>query len=301
MTILLLSSETPWRQWLQYGIGIALALLLAILLLAAIAAWQKHRARGHFRLTIGNQGNIRSRYALRALSRGADLKFKFSLNNTPLPLRRLAELPQEKQLSAPGAPEFESLDFGDTDDDAFVEAAAGGGMMGKASGIANMAGVAGELFYLAGSVLPRSLRTPIQRVGSRLRRGRTAMRRVERVSKKAGIGGDAPAPRQAARHGGAANAEQAVNVWSQTPYIEPGHTLTVELQVERSGFFQGSQPLPVKILSRSIEIEDAPLLVEEVVLQTKGGSFITRLVTLLLIAALVIIPAALCAAAAALI
>ena len=308
-----------WKKWLNY-ILIAAAVLLFAPLLFAVIMWQKRRAQAKFRLDVVNQGNIRSRYVLRAVDDAAKLKFSFALGETPLPRRRVSETKEQVQAEKSGAHDFgdlsatlkPGLDYGDLDEgvtEASPEAEGGGGMMEKAGGIASMAGVAGELLYLVGSLMPRALRTPIQQLGSRMRRGRMAMRRVERVSKKAGIGGDGKPSigrtgssgqrggSQASR-GGAAAPGQVVRVWSQTPYIEPGHTLSIDLSVDQAGFFQTNQNYPFKIFSRSIEIEDADLIIEEAVLQPKSGACLMQLIKLLLIAIAIAIPVALCVAAA---
>ena len=68
-----------------------LLLFLGLILLRFIIAMQRRRSNRLCRLEVVNQGNIPSRYTLRALESGDNLKFRFSLNGITLPLQLIPQ------------------------------------------------------------------------------------------------------------------------------------------------------------------------------------------------------------------
>jgi hypothetical protein len=280
-------------------------ILLLLFLLAVIFFWQRRVSQAQFRLEVVNQGNVRSRYVLRGLDLSNKLQFRFFLEGNELPQRRVTEA-VESAVTA----EEKTYDYGDMDEVVTPERAEqaedSGDLMQKVSSAGEVAGFIGEILYLIGSFLPRSMRMPVQRLSTSVRRGRTAARRVERASKRvermkegAGAapsqtGGEAqPVTGQrpgVARTGQAA--DEVVQIWSQTPYIESGHTLTMNLHVKSTGLFQTRRLYPFKVFSKSIEIEEAPVVVEEATFGLKGFSTFGWIVGVLLS---VIILAMICA------
>ena len=150
-----------------------------------------------------------------------------------------------------------------------------------------IAGILSTLAYL----LPRSIGGPLQRASFSLRRGETTLQRAQQVSQQVGrlapAGGQAStSARTPASATGGAQALTAVGTspqgegpvrmapaasqaqvtplleTAQTPFIEPGETLTVNLLIKPVKPFQ-AQHYSFTITSRSLEQSDAPPALEQ--------------------------------------
>jgi len=76
--------------------------------------------------------------------------------------------------------------------------------------------------------------------------------------------------------------------WTETPVIQPGDTLVVDLLVKsnRSGDHAG---WPFQLVSRSIEGENSPAVVQEGIVHLPGGFWTHRIYPVLLIIAVAVI------------
>jgi hypothetical protein len=155
-----------------------------------------------------------------------------------------------------------------------------------AGGAMRVSGTIADLLSSVGSLLPSSMRTPVWRMANQLRQGRSAVRRAEqlprRVARTASV---APTFKTKGKPKTAPISPKVVSNWLQTPLVEPGATLTIDLFIypvksRQDGFY------PFQVLSRSVEQEEAPLVVEEGSLQIPGASRFRRYSPYLLILAI---------------
>ena len=103
--------------------------------------------------------------------------------------------------------------------------------------------VAGLLDSL-GALLPRSVGTPLLRASAQIRRGQGAVRRVERVPRRAaqlksrvapGRPPTRPQPVPATRQGPIPPPIASATIkpgWVETPVVEPGETLAIDLLID---------------------------------------------------------------------
>ncbi len=105
---------------------------------------------------------------------------------------------------------------------------------------------------------------------------------------RTGTGGPAR-PTTGRRETVVTNGRQAVtSLWSQTPLIDPGETLTIDLLIAPRKPHR-TQRYSFKVLSKAIESESAPLVVEEGSIQIKGRSWFRRLIPYLLFAMIIVV------------
>jgi hypothetical protein len=156
------------------------------------------------------------------------------------------------------------------------------------------------------TILPRSVGAPLQRVARPMRRTQSAASRVTRLptqvtkvtravpaspSAKSTAQATRPMPvsssaRGTARPTRAPARPQTVPVtlaphlvgeaWSQTPFLEPGETLTVDLLIAPLNPYR-SRYYSFRVISRSLDQEKPPLVVEEGSIQIVGISWFRRL------------------------
>lgn len=231
--------------------------------LAGVAWWQRKKLWKRFRLQIVNRGNVQSRYALRADDPHDALVFAFSLDGSSLPIQGRAIAPDVSAVDvATPAPSRAPATREDTR-----------GIGDWGSGLSQT--VADGLSAL-GRVLPGSAGASLTNMASRLRRGRAMTRRLQRLPGQPGR------PRAAAPRPPAVGVPQAKpsvpagkREWVQTPYVEAGETLVVDLLI-RPRAVGRSQHWPFRVLSRSVEQDEAPLVIEEGSVQMAGGFWARR-------------------------
>jgi len=146
-----------------------------------------------------------------------------------------------------------------------------------------ISGAIADVLSSVGMMLPPSVRTPLLRASSQLRRGRSSVRRVKQLpgrvtrrmpsasTTKAKVSPEARPVRP-----------KVVSTWLQTPLVEPGEALNVDLFISPVKFRQ-DESYPFKVLSRSVEQEEAPLVTEEGCIQIAGTSRLRRYSPYLLI------------------
>jgi len=74
------------------------------------------------------------------------------------------------------------------------------------------------------------------------------------------------------------------DAWIETPSVEPGDTLYLELAIEPTHPRKG-KALPFRIVSKSIEAEEMPLVIHEASVDIRGRSWLSWLLLPLLVIA----------------
>jgi hypothetical protein len=262
--------ETPR----QLRLGDAIAILTAaasivgtVLLTVSIARAQRRRQRRALAVELQNQGNVRSRYDLRADDPGQALIFGWEADGAPLGRRQLAEridvepparhqpVLEPKQPALPnGTGSLQRVQEGTS-----AAMRSSGGLASLLNGIA--------------SLLPRSAQAPLRRISRQIGRGRstvgqarTASSRATRLARRA---------KSAKRQEREPQPRVSRSPWSQTSFVEPGQTLTVKLLVDPAQPYRAQQRT-FHVYSRSVEQEDAPVTVDEQVLLIPGVSWFRR-------------------------
>ena len=262
--------EAPRQPGLRDAIAIStgvLSVAAAGLLTVLIARAQRRRQQRVLPVEVQNQGNTRSRYDLRADDPDQALTFTWEAGGAPLGRRQVVEqtdldLPaREPPAREPERPALPS----------------GGGTLdqvrGGASAAMQSSGVLASLLNSIASLLPRSAQGPLRQVSRQIGRGRstagqarTASSRVRRLAGRAKSSKSrAVKPQPPA----------TISPWSQTPFVEPGQSITVELQVDPVRPYRAQQRT-FRVFSRSAEEEDAPVVVDERYLLISGVSWFRR-------------------------
>jgi hypothetical protein len=254
-----------WR-WVIFVLLIG---ALAVWIVPAILAWQRRRAQQTVRLELVNEGNVRSRYALRVTesldqwTRGHP-KFRFQANGKPL-------LEQTVVSRATAAP-VQSPTTARTS--AAATPKKSGGMQQTLSSAAQTGGVVAGLLSTLGRLLPGSVGQSLTGMGREVRQGQQTAAQVKQASQYAGKLQPAGKPQPTSKTTTTAAAQPHVptqttggapmllEIWAQTPYVEPGQKLNVELLIQPANPHRTRQYAYV-IQSRSLEYKDAPVLTEE--------------------------------------
>ena len=268
------ANNTDLWRWLIFVLVIG---ALAVWIVPAILAWQRRRARQTVRLELANEGNARSRYALRALEHlGEDarghLKLRFQANGKALlehtaVVAKTAPAPMQAQPARSPAAKP-------------VAAKRPAGMQQTLSSAAQTGGVVAGLLSTLGRLLPGSVGQSLTGMGREVRQGQQTAAQVKQASQYAGKLQPAGKPQPASKAPAAAEAQayapaQAVGpssshatsatrleIWAQTPYVEPEQKLNVELYIQPANPHRTRQ-YTYAIESRSLEYKDAPTLAEE--------------------------------------
>ena len=276
-------------------IGVAISAMVVV-------AWlRKRHLQRTVRLELVNEGNMRSRYQLRAADPDNNLSFGFSLGGDLLPEEAVfdekvgggaAELPVPAR--APVEPDLGSGSRG-----------AAGGVVQKADQAMTGAGsLAGRLTAL-GTTLPRPLGAPLMRAASQLQQGQIRASRAQRAPRRAASFGAKVAARAEPRAGAAADRTRSAeplgsaypagsahrsvaHVWAQTPSLAPGDALTLDLRI-RSASTNRDQQYIFQVVSRSVEGKDSPTVVAESSIQIRGGFWACRFLPQVLIVAVAIV------------
>lgn len=289
---------------MDWVLGITIILAAAVTM-AIVHRMRTVRLQKRVRLDITNAGNVRSRYHLRAEGPEGALQFQFTLQGDSLPVYgapspvRAGE-PAERKASrkAPAV-------------------GAARGAMDRAGKVLQVGAAVAGVMSMVGSLLPRSIGGPLQEKASQIRhvqaRASYAQQTPERIAFQASSvahtvtgksGSTRPGrvihPEEAAREGspaaqGAAAAERMPGdgfSWAQTPYVEPGATLAVDLLV-RSVQPAGSQAHTFQVVSRAADAEADPgspraarPVSAEGSVQMRGGFWARRVLPYLLVGAI---------------
>lgn len=236
--------------------------MLTALVLPVIFKWQRQRARKTIRLELVNEGNARSRYALHAAVRSAtgNLAFRFRVNGKPLPeqvitVSRAGPIPRTSSAPAPAVTK-KSPDVQKT-----------------LSGAAQTGGTIAGLLATLGRLLPGAAGQSLTGLGREVRQGQQTATQAKQVSQYAGKlspqakpGGQTPA-QAAPRTTAPASmpgviAALPIEIWVQTPFVEPGQKMHVDLHIQPANPYQSGH-YPYVLKSRSLEYKEAPVITEE--------------------------------------
>jgi hypothetical protein len=279
--------SSAWSGW-PWVVTIAVIAVAAVVW-ALLARRQRQRSRRTCHLELANLGNVRSRYELRAEDPGQALQFSFVLGGARLYGQSVTP-PTAPSTSSGQAPSTSNGTFasGQAPSTSSGQAAASSlERAGRAKGWAMHTGsaVAGTLSTL-GALLPRSASGPLRQVASQIRRGGGSVRRAEHLTRQAGrlrpkARSGTPPLRQASldyardRQGrptrpstgaekvpAAARSDVTAQTWVQTPFVEAGDTLAIDLLISPTDPYQTAY-YPFTVTSRSLDAPDAPLIAEE--------------------------------------
>lgn len=227
-----------WRILLWIAIVVA-TLIVTALALAAIMRVQRSRVQRRVRLELINRGNVRSRYALRAESPQDGLRFAFILDGVRLQGDEAPVTSRPTQTQAATQP---------TDTKTPNKA------KNQAMGLGRLAA---DVLSTLGSILPRSVGSPLLQASARIRQGQATVRRVEQLPGR--VTKVAPArPASAARPAAQVVATTSLAAgWVQTPFVEPGSSLRIELLIDPLSPYE-RQHRVFTVESRSLEQPGSP-------------------------------------------
>jgi hypothetical protein len=271
------------------------AIVLAVgVLTGLVLSTQRKRRRTIFQLHIRNAGNIRDRYELWTEAADA-IKVHFARDGVPLTRREIMETISAAETvavpatgaPAPGTPVASGREAGI------------GSKAKKASGFVRS--IAQGLMSLS-SILPTSIRSPIQRVlrtwyqgEAKVRQVSTASTRVSRTVSRVKPSGARPsvsqqatgAPPVAAPAGQITRTAHVTRTVTragyQTPLVEPDEHLGVDIVIDPIKQHYKSCDYLLKVFSRSIDLEDASMVIAQESIQIQGVSLFRRIFPFLLI------------------
>jgi hypothetical protein len=238
-----------------------------------------------FTLEIHNAGNIRDRYELWTETSSA-IRIRFALDRVPLTRREIVERVEVAEtVPVPSAARGGAARQG------------GGGLGKKARGLGGIgASIARGLSSIV-RYLPASLRDPIQRSLSTYYRGQGQARHIsstashlsQSASRVSSLSGPASATQQA-QDGQSSQITRTAKVTRtvtlagyQTPLVEPGEQLKIDTVVDPARQHYQSRDYLLKVFSRSIELEGAPLVIAQKSIQIQGIPLLRRILPFLLI------------------
>ncbi|MBN1261991.1 MAG: hypothetical protein JXB35_15030 [Anaerolineae bacterium] len=271
------SGGWTWRSWIWLVI-ILILLAMVALAIPAIIQMQKRQARRRYHLEIHNRGNVKSRYEIQADAPGAELTFTFMLNGIPLVTN--AGEPEAAPGAAGAAPQRGAIPP--------QRKKQGKQMLGLGSAISG-------LLITVGNLLPYSVGVNLIRIGSKMRRGQGTLEQVGRLSERAGKHTPTkpgPTPRGAAVPVQPASMPPVGPESVQTPAIEPGEVLGLDLFIEpRSPYRRLNVPFTLR--SKSLEQPEPIAETAEGMVATQGltpfqiyGPFILLLIGIVIVVAI---------------
>jgi len=259
---------------MDWVLGIA-AVVAAAVAVVVVGRVRKARLQARVRLELNNVGNVQSRYDLRAEDPQGVLRFQFILDGDRLPVHG--------QVTAPKAPAGRQA----------PPAPKTAGVRQKADAVIQTGGALSSLLSMVGSLLPRSVGVPLQQKASQIRRVQGQASYAQRVPEQVAwlkssavkVAPGATAPKAAAP-GPAAEppASGPEFAWAQTPSVQPGESLAIELLV-RSALPARNQAYTCQVISRSADQAAAPLVAKESAVQIRGGFWARRFLPYVLVGA----------------
>ena len=309
------------------GLGLFVAALIAFLLWLGSLRTQRQVQEKVCGVEVQNQGNVRSRYELRAEDPSGNLKFEFMLNDTDL-AQRVGE-PVEARTAAAAAPantvgaptEKQPNPTVAKVKDTWQKANA---LENKAVATVNTGSVISNWIVTVSYLLPGSLGESLRESTAGMRATQYEVRNVvdtpgryqrmvaaaapPRISTNPNMplntGNQLPATWSktgATTPSNGANATQAAvaqpkpvarSGWSLTPPIDAGDSLTVTLKV-RPARFPRAQHYDFKVLSRSVDGNESVPVIDHGSVALRRGPIFRRILSWALLAAAVILLAAL--------
>jgi hypothetical protein len=297
---------------------IAIAIVIAACAaIAFVAILQRKKLSRTLQVEIRNLGNVTGGYELQAQDPHSPpaLRFQFTLNDT-----ELAPAPVgQSEIASVAPPPIVRPETASVAPSAPAPSGSGDGAS-KAEQAMESGGIIINILTLLGSILPRSLGAPLTQTASQMRRGQTTASRVKQIKgqtsrlapggkKGRGVASappSAPSPgatrespdREASRLSrpqgvGAERVDQREweEPWAQTPSVEPGEALTVDLTIRPAQSHRG-QTYPFTVISRANGLPDRvqPNRAEvQGSVKFSGGSRFTQLLPYLAIVAIAIL------------
>lgn len=236
-------------------------LITCLILMVGAAIVRSRLIRRKTKLKITNQGNVDSRYFLRAEAAGGSLDFRFSLNGRELPMQFIANPAARYQSTPlqyqPVVPESRKKSNN-------------GNILNK--GISSGSAFA-SLLTSIGTMLPRSIGEPFLKAGSKVYQGQMRAGYAQQVSSRASYfipQKDKKAGQQVPVQ---VQAEMETSIpgdrWYEVPTIRPGEHLDVDLTICSKGEHQPN--LVFQVFSRPAEAGCGPEVVEKGTVYFRGG------------------------------
>jgi hypothetical protein len=251
-------------------VGIVVVTAIALVIVARL---RKKRLQRELLLEISNQGNVESRYELRAEDPNGALEFQFSAGGQRLPGSEASQVATTEEAGRP------------------VSSPGPGAAAGARQTADRAIGLSGTIANALSSlslILPGSSGSQLGRMATRMRSTQMKAGRVQRLPDRATAAARSVTPSakaSAAQQSSTASGETPG--WVQTPYLKPGEALAVALRVSfaRSAAYGQSQQWPFRVISRSAELQEAVPVVEESSVQMAGGFWTLRYLPYLVILA----------------
>jgi hypothetical protein len=246
---------------------VAMIIICTAMAMIVAALIRDRRLERIVRVEITNQGNVSSRYQLRAQDPEGVLSATFMKDGDPLPgLDFFVDDPEdqepEQEQEVPTEAEKPQKSPASAATDTVAEAQQASGALAR-------------MLSSLGSILPRSIGSPLLSAASQLQQKRGQVRRVQSYSKKGsslgrklGTRPSEPQEKQPLRPAGP-------QAWSETPSVQPGYTLALDLVLRSVGSHEHSAR-PFRVISRSVTGAEAPLITEEGTVEIKGGFWARR-------------------------
>jgi VWFA-related protein len=279
-------TRVPLRQ--AWPIGAVAAIVLAVgILTGLVLSTQRKRRRKVFGLEVHNAGNIRDRYELWTEVSSA-IRVRFALDGVPLTRREIVEVVEAAEtVAVPG------------------RTPSRGDLGNRAK---ELGGIGASIAYALSSIvrlLPASIRGPLQRGLGQYYRGQSQVRQVSSASSRLSRTASRMSPdvgqRDSAQPAGAARSApgqitrtaqvtRTVTLSGyQTPLVEPDEQLRISVLLDPAKQHYQSHDYLLKVFSRSIELEGAPMVIAQKSIQIQGVSLIRRILPFLLIYGLAVL------------
>ena len=251
--------------------------VISILILTGLAIFwavrlRRQRLERKLRLELSNKGNVESHFQLRVEELSGQLEFRFTYGGNRLP----EVIEPARQASSGEQPVM-------VQSQSSQKSSGGSGMnvSGKAQKTMSLSYALASILSSVGTILPRSIGSPLIQAGSKLHRGQSQVSRVQQVGNQASS--LAPGSRSsstytaapASQPQAAAEAAQGI-VWVETPAVQPDTTLGVDLQV-RSDYVAGDVIRSFQIKSRSTEGTHSRMILEDGQVEIRGGFWSHRI------------------------
>lgn len=281
-----------WRQALTVILMMLVVLGPTLAGMLVIATKSRRGYQKHLRLAVCNLSNVPGRFELQADDPSHALKIQFAWNGRNLAERQVVVQPL---VSAPvsAAPAHASS--------MHSAPPPRPGVMQTASRAFSFGTTIADLLATVGYLLPGTLGAPLIQAGMRLRQGQFTVSRVERLQDQVTALNPAmataaptyaPAPSVAAPAAPEARAvHMDVQRWAETPNVEPGETLWINVLIDPLRLPARTQHYAFRVLSRMVEAENAVPVMETGSVEIKGVAWFYRhpVVTILMMAALAVL------------
>ena len=274
---------------------VLIVLVVAAIAVIVIARWQRMNLEKNFRLEIRNQGNAPSQFELKAEDPDRILAFEFRLAGVSLSPSPTSQATQVPELASQPQQSVEAGEVVETRSRMGLPDT--GQAQQKMQGAMGASRAIADVLSSLGMMLPRSIGGPLLEASAQLRRGRGRVDTVQSMPKRvgdqakrvkaasgsvSGMVGSTPAGTQASaptrtqdsvparsepsapvmQPAAAPVAQVAAQQWVQTPAVEPGESVRIDLKIRPTRARSG-RLCSFSILTRSLEQEDAPIESDE--------------------------------------